>query len=251
MRNGCAPRSPSKSLAPPQGAGFIITIDGPAGVGKSTVAKLLAKQLGLLYIDTGATYRSLAYQAIRKGCDPRDEPAMARLARLLRVSLRQSSANGPQVILHGRNVTRRIRTERVTDAAAIVAQYPAVREELVRLQRRLARRHACVVEGRDTGSVVFPGAAYKFFLTATVRVRAHRRQQELRQIQGHAPQARLIARQLRQRDGLDLRRRIGPLVTPAGAVVLDTSRLSARQVVQRLLRSVEETSCGRARAAGS
>lgn len=243
MRNGCAPRSNGKS--------FVITIDGPAGVGKSTVAKLLAKQLGLMYVDTGATYRSLAYQAIRKDLDPRDEPAMARLARLLRVSLRQSSADGPQVILHGRNVTRRIRTERVTDAAAMVAQYPAVRAELVRLQRRLAQRHACVVEGRDTGSVVFPNAAYKFFLTATVQVRARRRQRELRQIQGHAPQVRLIARQLRQRDGLDRRRRIGPLVTPAGAVVLDTSRLSARQVVQRLLRSVEETSCDRARAAGS
>lgn len=229
----------------------MVTIDGPAGVGKSTVAKLLAKQLGLLYVDTGATYRSLAYQAIRKGIDPRDEPAMARLARSLRLIMRRSSANGPHVILQGHDVTRRIRTERVTDAAAIVAQHPNVRAELVRLQRRLARRHACVVEGRDTGSVVFPHASCKFFLTATVQVRAHRRRQELRQIQGHAPQASLIAKQLRRRDGLDRRRRIGPLVKPAGAVVLDTSRLSVRQVVQRLLRSVEETSCGRARAAGS
>ena len=215
MRNGSA----SCSADP-----LIITIDGPAGVGKSTVAKLLARRLGLKYVDTGATYRTLAYHAIRKGLDPRDEAAMLRLARSLRAVIRQSA---------------RIRTERVTDAAAAVAQHPKVRGELVRLQRRLARRSPCVVEGRDTGSVVFPNARHKFFLTANVRVRARRRQQELRQVQGHAPEVGLIAKQLRQRDGLDLRRRIGPLVKPAGAVVLDTSELSVGEVVRRLLRRVK------------
>lgn len=212
---------------------MIITIDGPAGVGKSTVAKLLAKQLGLVYVDTGATYRSLAYHAIRKGLDPSDERAMTRLAKSLRAIIKPAT---------------RIRTEQVTDAAAAVAQHPKVRAELVRLQRRLAQRRACVAEGRDTGSVVFPDARYKFFLTAKVQVRARRRQQELRQVQGHAPQVTVIAKQLRRRDGLDLRRRIGPLVKPAGAVVVDTSSLNAQQVMQRLLKRVEEAACGGARA---
>lgn len=213
----------------------MITIDGPAGVGKSTVAKLLAKRLGLRYLDTGATYRALAYQALLSGEDPRDERAMARLARALGVGLRRGADDGLRVMLNGRDVTRQIRTERVTEAASAVAQHPAVRRELVRLQRRLARRHACVVEGRDTGSVVFPAARYKFFLTADVRIRARRRQMELQGVQGHAPAVAVLARQLKVRDGLDRRRAIGPLIKPPHAVVMDTSRLKAEEVVQRIL----------------
>ena len=220
------------------GGQLIITIDGPAGVGKSTVAKLLAKQLGLLYLDTGATYRALAYQALRHGLDPRDEDRLMRLARSLRLTLRQSPVNGVKVMLNGHEVTRRIRTERVTDAAATVAQHARVRVAMVRLQRRLAGAHACVVEGRDTGSVVFSKARYKFFLTANIRVRARRRQMELRSLQGRAPSLAVIARQLKERDGLDRRRTTGPLVRPPKAIAVDTSHLNAHQVVQRMLRHV-------------
>lgn len=230
----------------------MITIDGPAGVGKSTVAKLLAKRLGLLYLDTGATYRALAYQALLIGADPRDERAMARLARSLGVVLRQSTDGGLRVMLNGRDVTRQIRTERVTEAAAAVAQHPQVRRALVRLQRRLARRHACVVEGRDTGSVVFPAARDKFFLTADVRIRARRRQMELQGVQGRAPDVAVIARQLKQRDGLDRRRTVGPLVKPPHAMVMDTSHLKAEQVVQQMLQRLAVRAVNsRARAARS
>ena len=239
-------RSAAPSTAPrSRRSPLWITIDGPAGVGKSTVAKLLARRLGLLYVDTGATYRALAYQALLLGADPRDERAMARLARALGVALRRSADDGLRVLLNRRDVTRQIRTERVTEAASAVAQHPAVRRALVRLQRRLARGRACVVEGRDTGSVVFPKARYKFFLTADVRIRARRRQMELRQVQGHAPKADVLARQLKGRDNLDRRRAIGPLIRPPHAMVLDTSRLKAEQVVQQMLRRLPIRTVGK------
>ena len=239
-------RQPRHWATGPLGHSLVITIDGPAGVGKSTVAKLLAKQLGLLYLDTGATYRALAYRALLHGLDPRDEGRLMRLASSLRLTLRQSAAclrkdqrgrqaDGVKVMLNGHEVTRQIRTERVTDAAATVAQHARVRAAMVRLQRRLAGAGACVVEGRDTGSVVFPKARYKFFLTANIRVRARRRQMELRSLQGRAPSLAVIARQLKERDGLDRRRTTGPLVRPPKAIAVDTSHLNAHQVVQRML----------------
>ena len=235
----------SKIQNPKSDRPLVITIDGPAGVGKSTVAKHLAKRLKLWYLDTGATYRALAYQALLIGADPRDERAMARLARALGVALRQSADDGLRVLLNTRDVTRQIRTERVTEAAAAVAQHPTVRRELVRLQRRLARGRACVVEGRDTGSVVFPAARYKFFLTADVRIRARRRQRELQGVQGHAPEAAVLARQLTQRDSLDRRRAVGPLVKPPRAIVVDTSRLKAEEVVQQMLRRLPARAVGK------
>ena len=214
---------------------FIITTDGPAGAGKSTVADLLAKRLGLRYLDTGATYRALAYEALRQGIDPAEESRIARLARSLRLTIRHSKARGLHLFLDGHDVTRRLRSERVTDAAAQVAQHSRVRLALVRLQRRLARADRLVIEGRDTGSVVFPHAPYKFFLIANASVRAKRRQSELRQLQGRAPSLKALTADLKERDQLDLRRHMGPLVKPARAIVLDTSRLPVQQVVARML----------------
>jgi len=205
-------------------------------VGKSTVAKLLARRLGLVYLDTGATYRALAYAALSEGIDPDDVSHLVRLAKSLRLGLQQVGQDAIKVILNGCDVTRQVRTERVTDAAAVVAQYPSVRAAMVRLQRKLARADSLVVEGRDTGSVVFPQARYKFFLTANAQVRARRRQMELRSLQGRSPVLSMIARQLAARDRLDRIRKIGPLIRPRGAVVLDTSRLTAHEVVQRMLR---------------
>lgn len=226
---------------------FVVTIDGPAGVGKSTVAKLLAQRLGVMYLDTGATYRSLAFAAVRGDLNPiTDRSRLAVLARRLRLVLQPTPEGGLRVRLDGVDITTHIRTEEVSEAAAQVSQYPEIRAAMVRLQRRLARRawtdprngmirRGVVVEGRDTGSVVFPQAPYKFFLDADPEVRARRRQQELERLYGSRPPLAQVREQLHFRDGLDRHRRVGPLVKPAGAIAVNTTHRGAAQVVRLML----------------
>ena len=237
-------------------APLIITIDGPAGVGKSTAAKLLAQRLGLAYLDTGATYRALAYAARQEGLHPMaDADRIARMARRLPIELGVDDHGSLRVRLSGADVSTEIRTEEVTEAAALISQHPPVRQALVKRQRELANRHGVprrgsgrrreraridgvVVEGRDTGSVVFPRAPYKFFLDANPSVRARRRQRELKRLYGTRSPIVQIREQLHFRDGLDRTRRVGPLVTPRGAIVFDTSRLTAPQVVSAMLKHI-------------
>ncbi|MDP3722198.1 MAG: d(CMP) kinase [Candidatus Omnitrophota bacterium] len=245
----------------------MITIDGPAGVGKSTAAQRLARRLGIAYLDTGATYRALAYAALHptpwrirrrricaagagpsgsaRGWDHRerlnpvtDVQRLAALARRLPLRLRCAPAGSPRVSLGGLDITRQIRTEEISEAAAQLSQHPEVREAMVERQRALANRHGMVVEGRDTGSVVFPDAACKFFLDATPAIRARRRQRELKALYGTCPPLVQVREQLHFRDGLDRSRRIGPLITPPGAIVIDTSHLTASQVVGVMLRHI-------------
>jgi cytidylate kinase len=227
---------------------LIVTIDGPAGVGKSTVAKLLARRLNVMYLDTGATYRSLAYAAVEADLNPiTDRHRLAALARRLPLVLQPTPDGGLRVKLDGADITMQIRTEEVSEAAAQVSQYPEIRAAMVALQRRLARRpwadprngvrrRGVVVEGRDTGSVVFPKASHKFFLDADPGVRVRRRQQELERLYGSRPPLAQVREQLHFRDGLDRHRRVGPLVKPAGAVAINTTHRSAAQVV-RLMRA--------------
>jgi cytidylate kinase len=171
---------------------LIVTIDGPAGVGKSTVAKRLAKRLGLTYLDTGATYRALAYAVVKARLNPITQvKELSRLARRLPLKLCPSPAGGLRVLLDGADISGKIRTEEVTEAAAQVSQHSDVRAAMVALQRRLAnhqpertRRGGVIVEGRDTGSVVFPHAPHKFFLDARPAIRAKRRQDELFRLYG-------------------------------------------------------------------
>lgn len=215
---------------------IVVTIDGPGGVGKSTVAKLLAQRLGIMYLDTGATYRALAHAALAHHALG-DADKLAALAKRLPLRLTPAADGTLQVWLKGADVTDIIRAEKVSEAAAVVAGNPEVRAAMVRLQRRLANGQGVVVEGRDTGSVVFPRATYKFFLDADADVRAHRRQRELQKRYGRASLT-TVRENLEVRDELDRSRRVGPLVKPRGAVAIDTSHLTAHEVVKKMLRHI-------------
>jgi cytidylate kinase len=219
---------------------IIVTIDGPAGAGKSTVAKQLAKALGIAYLDTGATYRALAFAVLQEHPEMLAEEAkLALTARFLPLQLKAQGANGAlRVLLSSVDITREIRSQEISEAAAQVSQYPAVREAMVAHQRALAGTQGVVVEGRDTGSVVFPDAPHKFYLDADLTTRAERRRQELLKLYGEPTPLAQIREELYFRDAIDASRPVGRLVKPRGALMIDTTRLSAQQVVRRMLQHI-------------
>jgi cytidylate kinase len=217
---------------------MIITIDGPAGSGKSTAARRLARRLGMAYLDTGATYRAMALKALREGLDLSDEAALAAAAREADIRLSPES-DGIRVWLDGSEVTRDIRSEEVSEASSALARSPEVREVLVDLQRRIGRELGdFVAEGRDQGSVVFPEADVKFYVTASAEVRAQRRQQELTEA-GEPARYEDVLAGIRRRDEGDRRRDVAPLVRPAGAIEVDTSGNTIEQTQAELLRHLE------------
>ena len=203
------------------------------------MAKLLAKELGLTYLDTGATYRALAFAVLQEHPEMiADTEKLALMARYLPLRLEAGHASSLRVFLDGLEITTAIRTQEVSEAAAQVSQYPDVREEMVKHQRALAGRRGVVVEGRDTGSVVFPNAPYKFFLEADLTTRSERRREELFKLYGEPTPLAQIREELHFRDALDAHRRVGPLVKPKGALVIDTTHLAAQQVVRRMLQHI-------------
>lgn len=215
--------------------GVIITIDGPAGTGKSSVAHLLAGRLGLDFLDTGAMYRAAALIAIEQGIDPRDGPALGAAVRAERLHF-DWAADPPRLLLGDRDVSHRIREQDVASIVSTVAAQPALRAVLVQQQRRIAEAHPRLVsEGRDQGSVVFPDAGVRFFLDADAEVRALRRVNQLAEAGMPADRDR-ISREIRERDRTDSTRCDGPLVRPQGAILIDTSHLTREQVVQELER---------------
>ena len=209
----------------------VITIDGPAGTGKSTVAHHLASRLGLEFLDTGAMYRAAALIAIEKNLDPKDGPALAAALRDAQLHF-EWSADPPRIMLDERDVTARIRQLDVSGVVSLVAARPEVRRVMVDQQRDIARRHPrLVTEGRDQGSVVFPDAPVRFFLHADVSVRARRRVAQLVEAgQADVDEQRVI-RDIQQRDELDATRTDGPLIRPEGAVDIDTGVRSVEEVV--------------------
>jgi cytidylate kinase len=204
---------------------LVIAIDGPAGAGKSTVGKAVARRLGLEYLDTGAMYRAVAFATLRRGIPVSDDGAVAELARTLDLVVGEDG-----VVVDGLDATTEIRGREVTEAVSAVAANTPVREELRARQRRWAQqRGGGVIEGRDIGSVVFPDAALKLYITASPRVRAERRVAEL------GGDVAEIAASIAERDRRDMERADGPLRTADGAVVLDTSDLSIDEVVDRIV----------------
>jgi cytidylate kinase len=220
-------------LAVPAALSFIVTIDGPAGTGKSTVAHSLAKCLGLEFLDTGAMYRAAALEALERGIDPGDGIRVAALVRGLDLAFDWRS-DPPELFVNGHPVGDRIRTPEVTRAVSLVAANPAVRTEMVRAQRGIARRHPrLVTEGRDQGSVVFPDADVRIYLDARPEVRARRRVEQLA-LKGIAAKEADVLAQILERDRIDSTRADGPLVCPGGAAVVDTSDIEVPEVIERL-----------------
>ena len=216
---------------------FIIAIDGPSGAGKSTLGRRLARELGLLYIDTGAMYRAVALAAAREGADPSDADAVAEVARRASIRL-EGDPDSLRVILDGRDVSEEIRGEGVGSAASVVSTIPAVRREMVRRQREMGAQGAGIVlDGRDIGTVVFPAADVKFFLTARPEERARRRFDEGRsKALGQSFEETLA--DINERDRRDSTRDDSPLRAASDAVVIDTTELSIEEVFQRMMQVI-------------
>lgn len=216
---------------------FNIAIDGPAGAGKSTIAKEVARRLGFVYVDTGAMYRTMALHFIRSGIDPKDEQAVAASCRNVDVSLRYE--NGvQQVLLGGENVTGLIRTEEVGNMASATSVYKPVREKLVELQQALARRENVVMDGRDIGTCVLPDAPAKIYLTASSAVRAGRRYKELME-KGVECDLAEIERDIIDRDYRDMNRENSPLRQAEDAVLVDSSCMTVEQVIAAILEAAK------------
>ena len=216
-----------------------IAIDGPAGAGKSTLARRAAEKLGFLYVDTGAIYRTVALKALRAGADPGDEARVVPLLGGLDIRMDYGSDGEQKMYLDGEDVTQAIREHRVSGAASKVSAIPQVREFLLEFQRRQAREHNVIMDGRDIGTVVLPGADVKVFLTAAPELRARRRLKELEQ-RGQTGAFEEILRDIIQRDEQDRTRAISPLRQAEDAVCLDTTQLNLEESLQALLSIIKE-----------
>lgn len=212
---------------------FSIAIDGPAGAGKSTIAKAAAERLGFIYVDTGAMYRAMALYFLRQGIDPAAEEEISASCGQADVTIRYQDGV-QQVILNGENVSALIREEAVGNMASATSVYLPVREKLVQLQKQLASQADVVMDGRDIGTCVLPDAQVKIYLTASVEERARRRFLELEK-KGQEADLEAIKEDIRQRDYRDMHRENSPLVQAEDALYLDTSEMTISQVVEEIL----------------
>jgi len=199
---------------------IVITMDGTCGSGKSSIARRLADRLGLVYLDTGAMYRALTWKALRRKLDLSNRESLIELAENTRIELRRVT-EGTRVFVDGQEVTRVIRTPEITNAVKFVADIPRVRKEMVRQQRRIGRAGGVVAEGRDTGTVVFPGADYKFFVDAPLEVRTGRRHREFSE-KGVEISRSEVRDDLIERDRADRSRKVGGLKVAEDGIVIDT-----------------------------
>ncbi len=217
---------------------LLIAIDGPAGSGKSTTAKLVAQKLGYIYVDTGAMYRAMTFKVLNSKISPASEAEVVRLAADSQITL--SNDRGEfRVIMDGEDVTEEIRSEEVTKNVSLVSSYPGLRKIMVEKQREIGSRKGCVVDGRDIGTVVFPDADLKFFMMADIMERARRRQEELSASGAELPIVQVV-RELKERDMKDSTRETSPLKKADNAVEIDTTNLTIDEQVKIILSYVNE-----------
>jgi cytidylate kinase len=214
---------------------ILIAIDGPAGSGKSTTAKLVAQRLGYIYLDTGAMYRAITLKALTSRIPLENEEEIVRLAENSSISLGSDGS----VLLDGSDVTDEIRSAEVTRNVSLISSYPGVRKVLVEKQRVIGSRKGCVVDGRDTGTVVFPDADLKFYLTADIMERARRRQLELSESGTEMPIVQVVS-ELKERDFKDSTRQASPLRKADDAIEIDTTNLTIEEQVEKILNYVRE-----------
>jgi CMP/dCMP kinase len=214
---------------------LIIAIDGPSGSGKSTLGRLLARALNLLYVDTGSMYRAVGLATIEAGIPPDDGERVAALAAELRIDL-EGDPDSLRVFLAGRDITELIRTERVTEVSSIVSTIPGVRRAMVERQREIARKGG-VLNGRDIGTVVFPGADVKFFLTAVPEERAKRRFEEQCEVDPAVDYSEVLA-DMTERDRRDSTRADSPLKIAPDAIVVDSTGLSIEEVFEQMMETI-------------
>ncbi|SDY86313.1 cytidylate kinase [Evansella caseinilytica] len=215
-----------------------IAIDGPAGAGKSTVAKLVAEKLSYIYIDTGAMYRSLTYKAISNGVDVNDGKALLNLLNGLEINL--INKNGKQlIVVNDADVTEEIRTPAVTNQVSYVAKHSEIRREMVKRQQQLANIGGTVMDGRDIGTHVLPDAEVKVFLTASVDERARRRHEE-QLAKGQQSNLEILKEEIRRRDKIDSEREVAPLVKAEDAVEINSTAMKITEVVEAILSLVNE-----------
>jgi cytidylate kinase len=220
----------------------IVAIDGGAGTGKSTTAKQVAARLGYTYLDTGAMYRALTWQAMRSGIPPQESEDLERLLQATQIGF-----DGNQTLVDGENRSAEIRSPQVSAQVSLYAALPMVRSALTAQQRSIGRREPCVLDGRDIGTVVFPDARYKFFFVTNLEVRARRRFEEL-QDKGEPISLKEVRRNLEERDAIDASRETAPLKKADDAIEVDTSSLTIQEEVELVLRHIEKRHCERSAA---
>ena len=218
---------------------YSIAIDGPAGAGKSTIAKALAKELGYHYVDTGAIYRTVAYFLDLLGVSPKDADGVSRYIDELTVQIEYDEEGKQHMLMNGMDVTGEIRTQDISQKASLVSAHPVVREVLLDMQRDVAKKHNVIMDGRDIGTVVLPKATVKIFLTASAEVRAKRRTDELI-AKGQTAVYETVLKEIRQRDHQDMNRPIAPLKQAKDAVLLDTSDLNIDEVIAAMKKIIGE-----------
>ncbi|VAX22119.1 Cytidylate kinase [hydrothermal vent metagenome] len=216
---------------------FVVAIDGPAGSGKSTMAKLLAKEIDGVYVDTGAMYRAVTAYALNSSIDTSDEEAVSQMAKNIRIEFERDGNTQQKVFVNGVDFTARIREPDVNDHVSTVAAYPAVRRLMVTKQRAMGRHGRIVMEGRDIGTNVFPSARFKFFLTADDDIRADRRLKELGNA-GHTVSKDGVLKNIQARDKKDSEREESPLLKAEGALEISTTDLTIDEVLQKMLKSL-------------